>query len=154
MKYLCTVCGYDQLRRPPKNYHICPCCGTEFGNDDFDVSHEMLRSEWVARGMGWFSRRNPAPANWSPVAQLRNIGYGIEATEKNTLPESVWIVAAMRVRIAGNVPLYATKVITKIVRANNEVVAVGTLTAVAYDGNKDHAGSRTAFYGQSLCPLS
>ncbi len=75
MTYLCTVCGYDQLRHPPKNYHICPCCGTEFGYDDFEVSHETLRQEWVAEGMKWFSRKTPPPPGWSPELQLLNAGF-------------------------------------------------------------------------------
>lgn len=75
MTYLCTVCGYDRLRHPPKNYHICPCCGTEFGHDDFDVSHETLRQEWIASGMKWFSRKTPPPADWSPERQLLDAGF-------------------------------------------------------------------------------
>jgi len=34
MNYRCPVCFFDELPYPPRDYHICPCCGTEFGNDD------------------------------------------------------------------------------------------------------------------------
>lgn len=71
---MCPVCGYDALRRPPKNYSICPCCGTEFGHDDLEASLEILREEWVSRGMKWFSRRTLPPENWSPVTQILNVG--------------------------------------------------------------------------------
>ena len=50
MKYQCPVCFYDDLPYPPADYHICLCCGTEFGNDDKDFSHAQLEGnvdcEW------------------------------------------------------------------------------------------------------------
>jgi hypothetical protein len=79
MRYTCPVCGYDKLTRAPRDYMICPCCGTEFGYDDFAMSHEELRQEWLRAGAPWFSDSTPRPPHWSAVEQLRNIGY--EATE-------------------------------------------------------------------------
>lgn len=72
MKYTCPVCAYPELPYPPQDYHICPCCGTEFGNDDIDVTHEQLREMWIATGAEWFFR-NP-PANWNPYLQLSAVG--------------------------------------------------------------------------------
>jgi len=72
MKYQCPVCFYDDLPYPPADYHICLCCGTEFGNDDKDVSHAQLREMWVASGTPWFFR-NP-PAEWNPRTQLSKAG--------------------------------------------------------------------------------
>lgn len=72
MKYTCPVCAYPELPYPPRDYHICPCCGTEFGNDDIDVTHEQLREMWIAMGAEWFFR-NP-PANWNPYLQLSAVG--------------------------------------------------------------------------------
>ena len=46
-KNTCPVCGYDGLYEPPYNekgsgsYEICPCCGFQFGYDDFPYE-EML----------------------------------------------------------------------------------------------------------------
>src|SRR5882724_9704767 len=75
--YNCPVCGYNELSNPPKDYMICPCCGTEFGNDDFEVSHEELRKAWLRAGAQWFSEHTPKPSDWSPSMQL--IGAGLIA---------------------------------------------------------------------------
>lgn len=72
MKYQCPVCFYDGLPYPPNDYHICLCCGTEFGNDDEDFSHAQLREMWIASGAGWFFRI--PPINWNPWAQLQRAG--------------------------------------------------------------------------------
>lgn len=72
MRYTCPVCGYQRLPYPPRDYHICLCCGTEFGNDDAELSHGQLTELWVAAGAPWFYR-NP-PAFWNPYLQLINAG--------------------------------------------------------------------------------
>ncbi len=69
MNYQCPVCFYEELPYPPLDYHICLCCGTEFGNDDADFSHAQLRELWIASGAGWFFR-NP-PRGWNPWVQLQ-----------------------------------------------------------------------------------
>lgn len=73
MKYRCPVCFYDQLPYPPAGYHVCPCCGTEFGNDDAEFSHQQLRDMWIAGGANWFFGK--APENWNPWYQLIENGY-------------------------------------------------------------------------------
>ena len=61
---VCPVCGYDGLDEPPFNergagsYDICPCCGFQFGLDDFPYEdRERLiaewRERWVAGGCRW-----------------------------------------------------------------------------------------------------
>lgn len=73
----CPVCGYDQLRDPPKDYTICPCCGTEFDYHDASPAkspsemHIKLRRRWIDRGMDWWFHYEPAPPNWDPVEQLK-----------------------------------------------------------------------------------
>ncbi len=74
MNQLCPVCGFDALRYPAKADMICPCCGTQFGYDDFAKTHAELREEWLADGAVWQSRRTPPPAGWSPDKQLARIG--------------------------------------------------------------------------------
>ena len=64
----CPVCDY-RLSFAPEDYRICPCCGTEFGNDDRYATHEELRVEWIARGTPWFSSATPKPAAWSYMKQ-------------------------------------------------------------------------------------
>jgi hypothetical protein len=53
---------------PPQDYNICPCCGTEFANDDQDKTHAQLRVEWIAGGMKWFF--GLPPFMWNPQMQL------------------------------------------------------------------------------------
>lgn len=71
MKYTCPVCDYpDLVEEPYFSYEICPCCGTEFGYDDFIKDHnsrsvadqvvraechKQLRIKWEAAGKVWFS---------------------------------------------------------------------------------------------------
>lgn len=70
MSYLCPVCGYPELARPPLDDTICPCCGTHFGYHDFSFTHDELRARWIERGARWFSRTQPAPSLWNPFVQL------------------------------------------------------------------------------------
>jgi len=72
--FSCPVCGYDNLSHPPRDYMICPCCGTEFGNDDFELSHNELRKEWILDGARWFSDHTPPPPGWNPTTQLIKAG--------------------------------------------------------------------------------
>lgn len=69
---LCPVCMYPNLPYPPRDYHICPCCGTEFGNDDARFSLDQLREMWIAAGARWFFGR--APEHWNPWVQLMKAG--------------------------------------------------------------------------------
>jgi hypothetical protein len=73
MRYRCPVCMYDALPYPPTDYHICPCCGTEFGNDDEDFSHEQLREMWITSGVHWFFGNPPPDWNW--FIQLYGAGF-------------------------------------------------------------------------------
>ena len=72
MRFTCPVCGYSKLPYPPRDYHICLCCGTEFGNDDAELSHAQIREMWIADGAPWFFRA--APLGWNPYLQLINAG--------------------------------------------------------------------------------
>ena len=65
MSYRCPVCLFRPLPWPPSDHNICICCGTEFGFDDFDYTHDALRARWVQAGGPWFSREYPPPAGWS-----------------------------------------------------------------------------------------
>lgn len=73
MSYLCPVCGYNEMVRPPEDFYICPSCGTEFENDDFETTHFELRERWKANGMKWFSNYTPPPLYWNPEIQLQNV---------------------------------------------------------------------------------
>lgn len=69
-KHTCPVCGFTGLPDPPKDFNICPCCGTEFENDDFDATHEELRAAWVANGSKWWSNYTKTPADFDPIKQV------------------------------------------------------------------------------------
>jgi len=69
--HLGPVCGFDRLEDPPKDFTICPSCGTEFGYDDAFASHETLRQEWIQNGHKWWSPVDAPPQNWNPQQQLR-----------------------------------------------------------------------------------
>jgi hypothetical protein len=74
MKYRCPVCMFASLPYPPTNYHICPCCSTEFGNDNADFSSHQLREMWIAGGAHWFF--GEPPRHWNPWVQLIEAGFG------------------------------------------------------------------------------
>src|SRR5215207_9058316 len=76
--YDCPVCGYDRLTKPPENFYICPSCGTEFELDDDERSHQELRSEWIDKGLLWFSQATTPPKEWSPYRQLIIADLGAE----------------------------------------------------------------------------
>jgi hypothetical protein len=76
---------------PPQDYNICPCCGTEFGNDDIEYSFEQLRYQWIANGARWFF--GAPPYRWSAGAQLTTVAFGVhtEVSNRNERPNSTSI---------------------------------------------------------------
>ena len=59
----------------PRDYNICPSCGTEFGLHDFNSTIEDLRTLWLASGPRWRSTVDPEPPLWDPLLQLLNGVY-------------------------------------------------------------------------------
>src|SRR5439155_26647356 len=76
MNFRCPVCLFAGLQYPPRDYHICPCCGTEFGNDDAERTFEELREDWLFRGANWFF--GSPPINWDPWLQLSLGGVNVK----------------------------------------------------------------------------
>ena len=68
----CPVCGYLMLY-PASDFHICPCCGTEFGYDDAGRRYAELRTEWLRAGAVWWSPVDVPPDGWDPFLQLDNL---------------------------------------------------------------------------------
>ena len=75
----CRVCGYysedfpwgEDGRSPA--YHICPCCGVQFGKEDISLeSIKKYRDEWICKGEIWFdkSKKNE---DWDIVKQMKDI---------------------------------------------------------------------------------
>jgi hypothetical protein len=77
MTYICPICGYDGLIRPPKNDMICPSCGTQHGYDDFAHTPQELRQAWIQAGSAWWSQNERPPVGWNPYVQLSAIGFAI-----------------------------------------------------------------------------
>ncbi len=80
MKNICPICFFDGLYEPPYNsrgsgsYEICPCCGFQFGYDDYPDKEKQIkewRQRWVLSGYPWFSPRRNPPAGWTPTEQLK-----------------------------------------------------------------------------------
>ncbi|MDR0840584.1 MAG: hypothetical protein LBN26_04260 [Christensenellaceae bacterium] len=75
----CPVCNYDGLSEPAYDgqgygsYEICPCCGFQFGYDDYPKPQEAIlrwRNEWRQNGYKWFSKVRTPPEGWEPELQL------------------------------------------------------------------------------------
>lgn len=75
----CRVCGLLQIDYPwgengdTPTYDICPCCGVEFGNEDYTiVSIREYRKEWLRNYNGWFEP-SKRPKDWNLEEQLKSI---------------------------------------------------------------------------------
>ncbi len=86
MKYNCPVCGYNKLTFKPydekgyASFEICPCCGFEFGCDDFPDKEKAFvewRENWINGGCNWFSR-NSSPQDWSAKEQLESLKENVD----------------------------------------------------------------------------
>src|SRR5690349_14160194 len=72
LKNMCPVCGYE-MDDPPRDYNVCPSCGTEFGLHDANAAISELRASWLSSGPTWWSTTDPQPANWEPLEQARRV---------------------------------------------------------------------------------
>jgi len=80
-KYICPVCGFNGIDEPPydedlmASYKNCPCCGVEFGYDDFkldNVTFVVAREKWLKSGAQW-AQKNEKPSDWNLEEQLKNV---------------------------------------------------------------------------------
>lgn len=78
-KYICRICGFRLEEKPwgedgsTPTYEICPCCGVEFGNEDYSLaSIRKYRTGWITHGCQWFDARK-RPTDWDQQTQLKNI---------------------------------------------------------------------------------
>ncbi len=78
-EHYCRICGLYIEDKPWGNdgqsltYEICPCCGVEFGNEDFDLSSiKEYRTEWLENGANWFDKESK-PNFWDAKKQLMNV---------------------------------------------------------------------------------
>ncbi len=108
-KWYCPVCGYNVTHFAVSggrllefsaildtSYvlepNICPCCGIQFGNDDWDEKARMqvygkLRKQWIKNGMKWkhedFYSIAEKPPHWNPLEQLKNIPKEFLGTDEH-----------------------------------------------------------------------
>lgn len=75
----CRVCGlyFDDLPWGEDNnsptYEICPCCGVEFGNEDYIIeTTKQYRQKWLREGANWFEPKEK-PKKWDKEEQFKNI---------------------------------------------------------------------------------
>lgn len=89
-RYICPVCGYNDLEFKPYNdfsnpatgfLEYCPSCGFQFGVHDLAKGKwtwKRWRTRWVEEGMKWGIESFALPLGWNPKEQLKNIGIDIE----------------------------------------------------------------------------
>ncbi|MCD8032141.1 MAG: hypothetical protein LUF85_15295 [Bacteroides sp.] len=75
----CRVCGLFIQDKPwgengkTPTYEICPCCGVEFGVEDYTKeSTKEYREKWIESGCQWFDKKEK-PENWNLSLQMENI---------------------------------------------------------------------------------
>jgi hypothetical protein len=75
----CRVCGLfiDNLPWGESGdcptYEICPCCGVEFGNEDYLMeSAKKYRKEWISGGANWFAPKGK-PEHWQLSEQIMKV---------------------------------------------------------------------------------
>ena len=80
MKNICPICNYDGLYEPPYDGRgvgsdeICPCCGFQFGCDDYPDKEKQIkqwRDKWIQEGCRWFSTGRKPPLGWKAKKQLK-----------------------------------------------------------------------------------
>ena len=78
--YACPVCFYPYLYEPPYDEYgyasdeICPCCGFQFGYDDYpekESAYIKWKEKWLNGGCKWFSKNRKPPDGWLLQNQLR-----------------------------------------------------------------------------------
>lgn len=78
-EHCCRVCGLYNDDFPwgedgsSPSYNICPCCGVEFGYEDYTVeSVKRYRMIWIRNGAIWFIPKEK-PQGWNLDIQLKKI---------------------------------------------------------------------------------
>lgn len=79
MTYTCPICNYKGLYESPYNVQgygsdeICPCCGFQFGYDDYpdkDMAQLNWRKTWIDGGFLWYSKSRISPEGLDGYKQL------------------------------------------------------------------------------------
>lgn len=75
----CRVCGFFMEDAPwgednqSPTYEICPCCGVEFGNEDYTVESTIdYRNQWLSKSIS-FNEPKLKPKDWNFESQMKGI---------------------------------------------------------------------------------
>lgn len=75
----CRVCGYYMEDAPwgddgqSPTYEICPCCGVEFGNEDYTLESTIeYRNKWLSEKVTFYESK-VKPQDWNFQNQMENI---------------------------------------------------------------------------------
>jgi len=99
--YMCPVCGFA-MDQPPKDYAICPCCGTEFGYHTAGRTPEEIRQAWIRAGAEWWSPVDPRPINWDPFTQLLRAGLNVRVTASTSQTSRSVVIATLVPYVSGS----------------------------------------------------
>jgi len=75
-RWECPECGYKDMPTPPNNYHICPKCMVEFGNDDKRTKAEEREHLAFQRGQQAMAEKavQLVDGRWGEPEQLNETG--------------------------------------------------------------------------------
>lgn len=122
--YTCPVCGYNELRYPPRDFTICPSCYTEFGYEDSNRSHRELTREWIRNGMRWAAADvMPPPLDWERrrYEQLRNVGVYVFPPRNTQATPPQYVNLTERLPVV-NLPSDAVTIRGRMVEVGNTVI--------------------------------
>ena len=78
-EHFCRVCGLYIEDEPwgkdgsCPTYEICPCCGVEFGNEDYTIKSVIdYRKQWISNGAKWFNLKLQTEG-WNLEIQMKDI---------------------------------------------------------------------------------
>jgi hypothetical protein len=104
MAHACLVCGYAQLKSPPRSssgggsYEICPACGYQYGVDDDDlgITPAQHRARWIQKGAPWSSVSIKPPKNWQPPQVTAKKATAKRKVSKTTVKKATGKKAAKK----------------------------------------------------------
>ena len=97
--HICPVCGYDELKEPPRNrtggasLEICPSCAFQFGvtDDDKGLTYDEYRQQWIEKGMKWASKGRKPRKDWNPQTQLGSLALSASLKRVRGRPPRVFL---------------------------------------------------------------
>lgn len=157
MSLTCPVCGYDKINEPTLKWSICPSCGTQFGLSDNGRTHAQLRHDWIYGGAAWQDDYILPPPYWSPISQLRNIGYNCTRADRRSINgrETVLMAAATVANMGGYRAEYIVGVTERAVFVVTSIQSQpvgGPVPKESTEAGSPLLNSRVSYGGLQVCP--